>query len=210
MSKTPPFGWSLPRGYEFENLSTCASCGAEIGWYFTNKGNRSPLNRDGISHFATCPSAAVHRKPREALRAMPAQSNNVLSQAVRDEPGVRDAVEARRRRILAMVYAEPDTWSAGAMARWEDEKGIERPPSSVSAAFTTMFREGLIVRPVVTKGRHGHAEAVYRISPELAATWNGEPGTLSHAIERARLVPKPTSNRRKAPRLTAEPAGSVL
>jgi hypothetical protein len=59
----PPFGWTTPPGYTFDNLAKCASCGADIAWHFTAKANRAPLNADGVSHFATCPSAALHRKP---------------------------------------------------------------------------------------------------------------------------------------------------
>lgn len=70
----------------------CSSCGAEIYWVITGKGRRMPvdcnvpggqvpfgrtaigaeqldgpdaiLDGKGISHFATCPQAAQHRKPR--------------------------------------------------------------------------------------------------------------------------------------------------
>lgn len=62
-------------------LSNCRSCGASIRWIKTHAGKNMPLNaaaqtfwleRDGdwftekgqTSHFATCPNADAHRKPR--------------------------------------------------------------------------------------------------------------------------------------------------
>ena len=62
--------------------SLCKSCGAKISWAKTEKGKNIPLDFPGemrlvvtrgntavtqmtyISHFATCPNAAEHRKPR--------------------------------------------------------------------------------------------------------------------------------------------------
>jgi hypothetical protein len=57
----------------------CRSCGAEIVWFQTRSGKRMPvdeistrptdaqhqldLNRH-VSHFATCPNANQHRRPR--------------------------------------------------------------------------------------------------------------------------------------------------
>lgn len=62
--KTPPFGWTIPKGYDFSNIAECSTCHADMAWCITPKGNSSPLNRDGISHFATCPQAADHRRPK--------------------------------------------------------------------------------------------------------------------------------------------------
>lgn len=59
---TPPFGVIIPNGYEFEREGVCASCRAPIVWATTTKGNRAPLDRDGISHFSSCPNAADHRR----------------------------------------------------------------------------------------------------------------------------------------------------
>jgi hypothetical protein len=42
----------------------CRSCRAEVYWVLTAAGRRMPVNPDGVSHFATCPNAAKHRKPR--------------------------------------------------------------------------------------------------------------------------------------------------
>lgn len=64
----------------------CNSCGAAVLWCVTENGRRMPLNTDYEarvvldpstdpmtgkvrrtykSHFATCPNAAEHRKPKE-------------------------------------------------------------------------------------------------------------------------------------------------
>jgi hypothetical protein len=42
----------------------CRSCTAPIYWIDTKAGKRMPVNPDGSSHFATCPNADAHRKPR--------------------------------------------------------------------------------------------------------------------------------------------------
>ncbi|MFV2091352.1 MAG: hypothetical protein ACC642_11890 [Pseudomonadales bacterium] len=57
----------------------CKSCGAIIIWLKTKQGNRMPVDyasfntgdsgifdpgKGHVSHFATCPNAAKHRKPR--------------------------------------------------------------------------------------------------------------------------------------------------
>ena len=42
----------------------CRSCGAPMIWTVTAAGKRMPLNPDGTSHFASCPNAAEHRKPK--------------------------------------------------------------------------------------------------------------------------------------------------
>lgn len=68
-------------------MSQCKSCGADIIWAKTPKGKDMPLNAFGetrwfvegggnvtttcrpvivrTSHFATCPNANQHRKPKE-------------------------------------------------------------------------------------------------------------------------------------------------
>lgn len=66
---------------------SCRSCGASILWVETSTGKRMPLDFDPerrfvieagaeqmrarlrntyVSHFATCPNADQHRKPRDA------------------------------------------------------------------------------------------------------------------------------------------------
>lgn len=67
-------------------FTTCKSCGAEILWIITPAGKSMPLDAKGESlwqlepdtlmsarlvvvrksHFATCPNADAHRKPKEA------------------------------------------------------------------------------------------------------------------------------------------------
>jgi len=42
--------------------SKCRSCGAEVWWIRTFAGKMMPVNRDGTSHFSTCPQAAKWRK----------------------------------------------------------------------------------------------------------------------------------------------------
>ena len=65
------------------DLSKCKSCGADIVWMVTTKGKNMPVNysekvrvfleftkprpltfnhQTMISHFATCPNSAAHRK----------------------------------------------------------------------------------------------------------------------------------------------------
>lgn len=58
---------------------SCSSCGAAIVWFRTKSGKRMPVDATStlptdaehqldlkrhISHFATCPNAPQHRKPR--------------------------------------------------------------------------------------------------------------------------------------------------
>lgn len=43
----------------------CRSCRAEVIWILTVHGKRMPVDPDTReSHFATCPNADEHRKPR--------------------------------------------------------------------------------------------------------------------------------------------------
>ena len=61
----PNEGWVSPRGYVVElrePAARCRSCRAEVAWAVTPAGNRMPLNRDGTSHFATCPQANDWRR----------------------------------------------------------------------------------------------------------------------------------------------------
>jgi hypothetical protein len=60
----PPFGVIIAKGYTYSNMGTCSSCGADIVWCYSPKDNRVPMNKDGVSHFATCPNAADHRRNR--------------------------------------------------------------------------------------------------------------------------------------------------
>lgn len=56
--------WALPVGYVWadDRVSACRSCHAEVRWSITRAGSRAPLNRDGHSHFSTCPQARDWRK----------------------------------------------------------------------------------------------------------------------------------------------------
>lgn len=51
----------IPEG---TRASSCRSCDAAIFWIKTAAGKSMPVDRDGTSHFATCPHAAQHRRPR--------------------------------------------------------------------------------------------------------------------------------------------------
>lgn len=51
------------QGYtDISEARVCQSCKATVFWCRTPKGKRMPLDADGVSHFATCPNAAQHRK----------------------------------------------------------------------------------------------------------------------------------------------------
>jgi hypothetical protein len=60
-----------------QRVAQCSSCKAPIVWFKTAKGNNMPVNAETvsptdtvlelprhISHFATCPNSAKHRKPK--------------------------------------------------------------------------------------------------------------------------------------------------
>lgn len=69
--ETTPTGWTVPLGYvaDFQNPpAKCRSCHAEVLWTTTPAGKRSPLDRDGKSHFATCPQAKEWRRPSAKAR----------------------------------------------------------------------------------------------------------------------------------------------
>jgi hypothetical protein len=55
-------GWSRPAGWTVTNLGRCRGCGAAIAWCRTTAGRHAPLDRDGTSHFATCPQADTFRR----------------------------------------------------------------------------------------------------------------------------------------------------
>lgn len=60
----------------------CRSCGGRMFWIVTASGRKMPLNPDGTSHFASCPDADAHRKPKP--------SNVILT--------------TTERRVLGLVY----------------------------------------------------------------------------------------------------------
>ena len=55
-------GWSRPASSTSTNVGRCRGCGASILWTRTAAGRHAPLDRDGGSHFATCPDAATFRR----------------------------------------------------------------------------------------------------------------------------------------------------
>jgi hypothetical protein len=62
-------GWHRPAGWAIVSVSVCRGCREPISWARTPAGRTAPLDRDGGSHFATCPEAdrfrlARSRQPR--------------------------------------------------------------------------------------------------------------------------------------------------
>jgi hypothetical protein len=56
----------------------CRSCGAHIFWSYTRHGRRCPYDFDvattqytSVSHFATCPHAQSHTRPRAQRAPVP-------------------------------------------------------------------------------------------------------------------------------------------
>jgi hypothetical protein len=43
------------------DIGHCRACPASIIWVITKLGKKAPMNRDGTSHFATCPKAGRFR-----------------------------------------------------------------------------------------------------------------------------------------------------
>jgi hypothetical protein len=70
----------------------CRSCGAPIWWIVTDAGKYMPVdpNPDGdvtqplLSHFATCPAATQHRRPRTSAPPDPAVLRREYDRGVRD------------------------------------------------------------------------------------------------------------------------------
>lgn len=61
---TAPEGWAVPAGWTPRDVARCRSCNAEVLWCVTPHARLAPVDRDGVSHFATCPQASTWRKPR--------------------------------------------------------------------------------------------------------------------------------------------------
>jgi hypothetical protein len=55
-------GWHRPAAWAIVSLGRCRGCGAPIAWARTPAGRSAPLDRDGVSHFATCPEAERFRR----------------------------------------------------------------------------------------------------------------------------------------------------
>lgn len=58
---TMPVKFEIPPG---TRPAACRSCQAPIFWVKTASQKNMPVDPDGTSHFATCPEAAKHRRPR--------------------------------------------------------------------------------------------------------------------------------------------------
>jgi hypothetical protein len=55
-------GWVRVEGSTPTTFGRCRSCGAEMLWVVTRNGRHAPYDRDGKSHFASCPEAKAWRK----------------------------------------------------------------------------------------------------------------------------------------------------
>jgi hypothetical protein len=56
-----PLRYPIPPGTP---ARVCKSCPTVIFWIRTVAGKAMPVNEQGISHFADCPAANKHRRPR--------------------------------------------------------------------------------------------------------------------------------------------------
>jgi len=61
-------GWHWPEGARPYRVARCHGCTELILWVITRLGRMAPYNRDGISHFATCPVAQSFRRDRAPQR----------------------------------------------------------------------------------------------------------------------------------------------
>lgn len=55
-------GWTIPAGWQPDNVGHCRSCGAPVLWCLTPRGKKAPINSDGSSHFSNCPQSEQWRK----------------------------------------------------------------------------------------------------------------------------------------------------
>lgn len=148
----PPFGWVTPAGYTFDNLGTCSSCRAAIAWTYTAKSNRAPLDRDGVSHFATCPNAADHRrKPPTAAGDPPATAlgdpRYVPGPPTTGGENSREAAAAvasgtaRQRADVLAAIAQRD-----GVAEWELEGVLAMSGNSIRPRLAELEARGLVHR----------------------------------------------------------------
>lgn len=71
----------LAKGYTDKGFGSCSSCHAGIIWYTTDKGKWIPYDRPRtdqpwqdrplMPHWATCPNANQHRKPKPSTQPQP-------------------------------------------------------------------------------------------------------------------------------------------
>jgi hypothetical protein len=66
-------GWHRPVDWVIVSLAICRGCHEQIAWARTSAGRSAPLDRDGITHFATCSEAERFRtvRARQAPRVGP-------------------------------------------------------------------------------------------------------------------------------------------
>lgn len=57
----PPVTFAIPPSTP---RKSCFSRHADVFWIVTPAGRKMPVDPSGTSHFATCPNAASHRRPR--------------------------------------------------------------------------------------------------------------------------------------------------
>ena len=101
-------GWILPDGYQPDNIARCRSCQAEILWCITQNRRKAPTNRDGTSHFSTCPAAEQWRRRDEASDRTTAGKRVLV--AVLNRDGSQRAV---------LTYMAPDDAAIGDVGRVE-------------------------------------------------------------------------------------------
>jgi hypothetical protein len=61
----PASTWAVLPPWIVTGLGRCRGCHAEVAWaQHEHTGGRAPFDRDGTSHFATCPQADQFRRKR--------------------------------------------------------------------------------------------------------------------------------------------------
>ena len=94
----------LRAGYKFLGNGQCKSCPAHIEWWQTNNGKKIPFDplpadeeATATPHWATCPNADDHRKPKE-------------NPAANKQPGFPERLEQIRNlsdaRAIIAVWAD--------------------------------------------------------------------------------------------------------
>lgn len=79
--------WASPgEGYHFQRIAPCKGCGELMAWWVTPSGKRSPHDRDGASHFATCPQAGRFRKSARAVEPETQRPPQAIAE-MRDDDG---------------------------------------------------------------------------------------------------------------------------
>lgn len=69
-------GWIIRVGLTPINTGRCRGCDALVLWCLTVNDRRTPIDRDGLSHFATCPEAdRFRRRPNRGDRPSSTESS---------------------------------------------------------------------------------------------------------------------------------------